>query len=659
MAVAPRSPGRRSATLLAIWAALASADPAGAEGPDPAPVAPPDGAAAPAPPADPLPTPGDGLADALFLDPAITGEAILIFEERPDKPYDRDTELRLTGDELARRGAVTLADALALLPDVTVRAAGRGGQQIEIRGARKGSVKVLVDGASISDPYYGNLDISAIPVTDIEQIRVSTSPASPIDGVGGPGGVIEVHTRDAVGARLLHGRMVGSTLPSAEAAATGRAALGAGWAMRASASGTVGARDFELGSGAERTVLGEDRRREVITLRVERRRGATRLVSDLWLQEGAYVSPPGGDDGNLILVVDGERQGRVGVQVDHTTGKARLQSRAYLHLLERDSAYYSDPELSQRSNREDLSADRAGATALGSYPLGPRGLVVASLSLDSEHARVRDGFGLTTSGRASTLSAAAGAQLDGRRWRLDGALGAAAPFGIDAEPWPEGKLAAGLRPHPALDLEATVARKGRTPTLRERFRTDVGNQALGPEQVSSAELAVAMVPHPAVRLRATPWLKRTSGVVRFDGDRDMLINTGELDLRGVELELHLLAGAPVGGGASYGYTDVHSPASGGEVLDFLPRHRASAWLDARMGDRATARLRARRQSSVIDRQERLPARGEVDVVLWSRLSAGLGAALRIDNLLDRRYAERLGVAAVGRVVLLSIDGRLE
>src|SRR5690348_11257264 len=66
------------------------------------------------------------------------GEAIEIFDERPDKPFDRDTEVRLTGAELAARGATDLASALALLPDVTIREAGRGGKQIDIRGGRKG-----------------------------------------------------------------------------------------------------------------------------------------------------------------------------------------------------------------------------------------------------------------------------------------------------------------------------------------------------------------------------------------------------------------------------------------------------------------------------------------------------------------------------------------
>jgi hypothetical protein len=44
-----------------------------------------------------------GLSDADLLK---MGEAIEIYDERPDKPFDRDTEVRLTGEDLAARGAV-------------------------------------------------------------------------------------------------------------------------------------------------------------------------------------------------------------------------------------------------------------------------------------------------------------------------------------------------------------------------------------------------------------------------------------------------------------------------------------------------------------------------------------------------------------------------
>ena len=157
------------------------------------------------------PPPPEGLTDE-ELKKLADGDVIEIFDERPDKPFDRDTEVRLTGEQLAARGATDLATALALIPDVAVRDAGRGGFNIDIRGARKGAVSVLIDGVLVTDPYYGTFDVSTIPITDIVQIRVATTPQSPIDGPGGPGGVIEVLTRDGVGDQIVIARLTSDSL---------------------------------------------------------------------------------------------------------------------------------------------------------------------------------------------------------------------------------------------------------------------------------------------------------------------------------------------------------------------------------------------------------------------------------------------------------------
>src|SRR4026209_921336 len=89
--------------------------------------------------------------DQALLESAMKGEVIEVWAERPNKAFDRDTELRITGAELARRGVTDLAQALEYLPEINVRAVSRGGKSIDVRGARKGSVKVLIDGVPIGD----------------------------------------------------------------------------------------------------------------------------------------------------------------------------------------------------------------------------------------------------------------------------------------------------------------------------------------------------------------------------------------------------------------------------------------------------------------------------------------------------------------------------
>ena len=594
--------------------------------------------------------------DAIFLDPAISGEAIEIWGERPDKPFDRDTQLRLTGEELAERGASNLAEALELLPDLVVREQGRGGQQVEIRGARKGSVKIIIDGVAVSDPYYGNFDLASIPVTDIVQIRVSSSPASPIDGVGGPGGVVEVHTRDAVGPRIVLARATGSTLPSAEAAATGRMALTPHLAMRASATGTLGFRDYSITpEGGEATSIREDRQQEVGSLRLEYRRGKRRAVLDGWAGHATYIVPPGDDGTDDILVIDGESQVRGSLSADDQLETWRLQGRAYGHYLARDSRFYADPSLEAYLRREDLEAIRYGVAGLANRPLGPRTHVIASAVLDSEEADVVGFDGAQAGGRASLLEVAGGLQFADGPYGVDAAVGMAAPFGIDAAFWPEAKLAATVRPVDGVAVKLIGGRKGRLPTLRERFRLDIGNQELGPEQVWFAEWETVLKPSRWWRIRAAPFFRRSNGLIRFDEGRDMLINSGTFDIRGVDSEIAVAPEEVVGGGATYSFIDAVSDDLGSDSLDFLPQDRASLWVQLRgAGYGGTVRLRY--QGRQIDRGSTLPAGTLLDLSAWARLPADLTATARLDNAVDREFEDRAGVAAPGRVLMLAIQG---
>lgn len=343
-------------------------------------------------PEGPAPTPVDPASltdDELLRLAEAAGEVITVFDERPEKPFDRDTELRLTGEELAARGATDLATALALLPDVTVREAGRGGLIVDIRGARKGAVRVLVDGVALSDPYYGTFDVSTIPVTDIEQIRVSTSPASPIDGPGGPGGVIEVHTRDAVGPKLVVTRMTTDSMPTLGASATGRVIVAPTWAVRPSMSVAFGRHDFDTAMDGA-TV--EDRRRATTGgLRVEHRGARRRLVVDAFADDRRYVAPPSDELATaLILLVDRETTGRLGAGYDHDVGadkKLQVQARAWLHATSRLSRNFRDAALVDQANAEDLSAVRAGARGLVTRPIGTSARWIAAVTVDHERAR--------------------------------------------------------------------------------------------------------------------------------------------------------------------------------------------------------------------------------------------------------------------------------
>ncbi|MBL4635186.1 MAG: Plug domain-containing protein, partial [Kofleriaceae bacterium] len=349
-----------------------------------------------------------------YIAPALSEDVIIVYGALPDKPFQRDTQLRITGAELRKRGISNLAEALDILPEINVRPAGRGGRQIDIRGARKGSVKVLLDGIAISDPFYGNIDISAIPVTDIEEIRISSSPASPIDGPGGPGGVVEIFTSDAVGPDMLRLRVRAASHPSAEVSVTGRTSLTPSWGLRMSISSMLGAEEFELRLPDENSsepssfFLSEARDQSVANARIEYKKGERRLATDIWLQQVAFVVPPARDGSSRYLAIEGESQGRLGLAYDDRWKQFRVQLHAHYHLLSRQSTYYEDPQLTVGAQSEDLNAARAGLGFVANRKLGRDLQLIAQATLESENAEV-DGFdGVNTIGRASIAQSALG-----------------------------------------------------------------------------------------------------------------------------------------------------------------------------------------------------------------------------------------------------------
>ncbi len=584
-------------------------------------------------------------------------EVIEVWEERKEKPFNRDTQLRLTGEDLKKRGATNLADSLALLPDVVVREAGRGGQQIDIRGARKGSVKILIDGIAVTDPYFGTFDLTTVPVTDIVQIRVTSSPASPIDGPGGPGALIEVHTRDAVGGRLVTARLQAKSVPGFDGSVTGRLKLAKHLALRLSASGELGSRDIPLPMPYTGEV-DEDRNGVNGAMRLEYRKGSRRAVVDVFAYSRRYVVPPG--RGDNIALLNPDSGGRIGVSVDDKLGKLRVRSNAYFHAQQLTRLRYRDEALTDlnRTISSDIDATRAGVFALVNRPIGKHLQVIASASVDTNAATETTKEGDVVDGRASTVSAASGVQYEKGALKIDVAAGGAVPFGVNADPWPEAKLVVHYRLSKPLTVRATGARKGRVPTLRERYEP-LGDPDLEPEQATFGELALIMRPKDGMRIEATSYIRDTDGLIRFDFDQGRLINLGSLIIRGFDIRGRFTVADGVRIGGSYLFQDAFSKQSGTDPLDFLPRHRGDAWIKARVGEALGGWVRLRYIGDQIDRGETLGAQVALDASAYYRVSKNLFASLRVDNSLDDDFDVRADVPNQGRTFTLSLQGTFE
>ncbi|HEY1814122.1 MAG TPA: TonB-dependent receptor plug domain-containing protein [Kofleriaceae bacterium] len=589
-------------------------------------------------------------------------DAIEIYDERPDKPFDRDTEVRLTGEQLAARGATDLGTALSLLPDVTVRDAGRGGTNLDVRGARKGSVSIFIDGVLVSDPYYGTFDVSSIPITDIVQIRVATGPQSPIDGGGGNGAVIEVLTRDAIGQQLVIIRFTGDTLPTAGATATARVSLSPHWGLRVSGSGDASFHAFALPAGANPN----DGQSHYGTgsLRLEYRDGKTRVAVDGFIDERHYMSPPSEDVvTDQILLVDREATKRGSIKADTQVGDWQVQAEGWMYHLYRKSLDFTNEIVSvpTEAAAEDLTAFRSGAMALATRPLGKEWRIAASAWLDYDQADVKDLAGDETNASTTIMELAADAQYEHKTIRLDGAVGLALPFiYMGPNPWPEGKLDAKWRPHyGSFELDAIIGRKGRIPSLRERFDPMTGNPGLGPEMIDDFELRAIEQVTDRLRLEFAPFYKHQTGTVRSStnpADNGRLINLGVLQLAGFDLLGRIQVERRVELGGAWDYIYATSDVDPTDPLDRLPHHKIEGWVQVTPDPHISLIARVMYFGANMDSGVELPGSTTVELTATAPISKKYLAVLKVEDLLNAAPEIRAGYYTVGRIISIMLQG---
>ncbi len=582
-----------------------------------------------------------------------SAEAIEIFDERPAKPFDRDTDVRLTGAQLAARGATDLGTALALLPDVTVRDAGRGGVNVDIRGGRKGAVSILIDGVLVTDPYYGTFDVSTLPITDIVQIRIATTPQSPIDGPGGSGGVIEVITSDAIGEQGGTVRLITDAAPALGLTTTARVPLARHLALRLSGAGLVGRRDLPLPGAA---TLDEGRRAATGAARLEYRRGDRRLVVDGFVDDRSYLAPPSDEVRSNVLLVDGETTARASAKADDRWGGVQVQGHYFVHYLTRRSRSYADASLASELATEDLAAIRSGGGLLATRAFHRDFRWAASATVVRDKALVFDIGSRWSRGATTLLTAAIDGQYERARLRVDAAAGLAVPFGVDAAPWPEAKLVGRFRARPDLELTATTGYKGRLPSLRERFDRDTGNPALAPEKALHGEVR-AIGTRGDARFELAPFVRNVTGMIRSSPVPDAmgdLINLGSLVLHGVDVQGRGRVHRRVELGGAYSYIDAWTSTSA-QPLDRLPHHRAELWTRASLPRAISVLVRLRGVSGAEDRGAAIDGYALVEGAISAPLG-GYQAVLRVDDALDRRPETRTGYHGPGRLFTLVLQG---
>ena len=575
---------------------------------------------------------------------------------------DREPVIVITARELAERGVDNLADALDLVPQLGVRQGGRGDVRVDVRGAKQRSVMVLVDGAPMDEPYFGAFDLASIPITDIVELRISLAPASPLEGPGGDGGIVEVITLRAIGNRRVDARLRVSSQPDGQGAVSARTPITHGLAVRGSAGGRYGAEDFTLTNpDGSQGSIGEPQHQAHGAVRLEHESRFTLTSVDGWISHRSFWSPPNETMAATITHIDSDLEARIVGGTQLVRGRLRLAAGVYSQWISRRTEYFLNSlSLLSAYNVEQLDANRTGGALHMDLGLGHGWQLSARGSVDTEDATITSTVAPRGKGRATFGELAVGALWHWRAWRADAAVGVAAPLGNATAPWPEAKLVVAYEPNPWIQLRATGARKGRVPTLRELYDPLTGNPKLNPEQSWFGELAVIARPHPMFTLRSTGYVRRTDGLIQLDvATRTHQVNYDHVLVEGLESGVDIARPKPISGGVTYVFEEAYQASIGHDAINNFPRHKADVWLTARLHNQAGVLLRFRYVGDRIDQNVRLPAYEQLDLSAWARLSRQIRATLRVDNLTDNRYQMRAGVTALGRVVSLAVEGAWE
>ena len=143
-------------------------------------------------------------------------------QEEPLRAAARTTFV-VTKDEMVRRGSLSVADAIAQVPGVSLSRYGPSGALVDVylRGAGPSQVLVLLDGRPIGGAQTGTIDLGIMPTAGLERIEIVEGSGATLYGTGAIGGVINLLTAPQPGEspRLMLG---GGSLGERDVAFEGR-----------------------------------------------------------------------------------------------------------------------------------------------------------------------------------------------------------------------------------------------------------------------------------------------------------------------------------------------------------------------------------------------------------------------------------------------------
>lgn len=539
----------------------------------------------------------------------------------------------LTGAELRRLGVRTVGEAIAFVPETLARAYGGPGSLISpsIRGSSAEQVLVLLDGIPLNGVFAGTVDLSTIPIDDVERIEVLRGPFSAIYGSGALGGVISIVTRRRAAPSLAAG---GGSLGTVSLAASG----GGDARLSLRYDSAAGDRpNSDLRAGAFSLRLGETK--------------GPRSWDLSLLATSAARGTPGSTAWPTPLARQDDRRIAAAFTAQRTSGMITDRWRLTAHL---DRIGYRDPPW------VDALHDGTAWGAEWQRAVRVSDRRVVALGADAAVQRLSS----TSVGERSATSGALYIQDDralGERVVVSGGLRADwhSVYGAQINP----RIGVVYFARPDLRLRLAAGRTYRGPTFAALYYPfdgfAVGNPNLRPEQAWTMDAGFELSLRPGLAVRAAAFWSDVRDLIVWMPDDAFIFsprNVGVASVLGASVELDGALSAVWRARGSLTWMRVVDASSG---LDLPNRPRLSGSLSLTRGLRGGASLAA---SAVFVGERfadaantlRLPAHMTAGLTAQVPVSDALLLRASIQNLFDARYEPVQGYPAPGRTVFVEM-----
>ncbi len=132
------------------------------------------------------------------------GEIIYVRGQK-EAPVSATSEILST--TMKTQGTTTITSALSETPGVIVTSGSKGESRIQLRGFQAAQTLVLYDGRPLALPYYGDLDLNVIPLSNVSKISVIKGPAPALYGANSMGGVVNIVSQRVIGSPIRQARL--------------------------------------------------------------------------------------------------------------------------------------------------------------------------------------------------------------------------------------------------------------------------------------------------------------------------------------------------------------------------------------------------------------------------------------------------------------------